>query len=332
MSKTLKQKLVAYALVLPAFLVVMLTVAYPIVSAVIQSFQDEKTGEFTLANYAYFFTEPAQRMNILYTLFVVIATVVIALVVAYLLALYLRFVHSGIAKSIGTLYLLPRFVPAMCAVYAMITIIRDSGLINRIGLHFGMNLKLGLMYHASGMIIMNLWFNIPFAAMMITAGLGAIPDSIIEAARDVGAGKFKVFTSMILPLSLKDVIIAGTFVFMTNVGSFHYPVPDGRQLPEDAGYRAVRPVQQVSGLQPFGRAVGHHVPALLGFRRRVYLHQPQGKGLGAVKRLRFIGGFKSPLYFFGGSQGNRQKIPERRRPRRLGQAVAKLTLCRQAVF
>ena len=187
MSKTLKQKLVAYALVLPAFLVVMLTVAYPIVSAVIQSFQDEKTGAFTLDNYAYFFTEPAQRMNILYTLFVVIATVVIALVVAYLLALYLRFVHSGIAKSIGTLYLLPRFVPAMCAVYAMITIIRDSGLINRIGLHFGMNLKLGLMYHANGMILMNLWFNIPFAAMMITAGLGAIPDSIIEAARDVGA-------------------------------------------------------------------------------------------------------------------------------------------------
>ena len=224
MSKTLKQKLVAYALVLPAFLVVMLTVAYPIVSAVIQSFQDEKTGAFTLDNYAYFFTEPAQRMNILYTL-----------VVAYLLALYLRFVHSGIAKSIGTLYLLPRFVPAMCAVYAMITIIRDSGLINRIGLHFGMNLKLGLMYHASGMIIMNLWFNIPFAAMMITAGLGAIPDSIIEAARDVGAGKFKVFTSMILPLSLKDVIIAGTFVFMTNVGSFTTPYLMGGNSPKMLG-------------------------------------------------------------------------------------------------
>ena len=35
MSKSLKQKLVAYGLVLPAFLVVMLTVAYPIISAVI---------------------------------------------------------------------------------------------------------------------------------------------------------------------------------------------------------------------------------------------------------------------------------------------------------
>ncbi len=235
MSKELKQKCVAYAMVMPAFLVVMLTVAYPIISAVIQSFQDENTGGFTLDNYAYFFTEPAQLKNLLYTLFVVFVTVIVAIVVAYLLALYLRFVKSGIAKTIGTLYLLPRFVPAMCAVYAMITIIRDSGLVNRIGLHFGVDITLGLMYHASGIIIMNLWFNIPFAAMMITAGLGAIPDSIIEGARDVGAGKFKTFTSMILPLSLKDVVVASTFVFMTNVGSFTTPYLMGGNAPKMLG-------------------------------------------------------------------------------------------------
>ena len=74
-----------------------------------------------------------QIRNILHTLFVVLMTVVIAIVVAYLLALYLRFVKFKVARTIGTLYLLPRFVPAMCAVYAMITIIRDSGLVNRIG-------------------------------------------------------------------------------------------------------------------------------------------------------------------------------------------------------
>ena len=235
MSKRLKQNLAAYGMVIPAFLVVMLTVTYPIISAVIQSFQDEKTGAFTLDNYAYFFTEPAQLKNLLFTLFVVFVTVAIAIVVAYLLALYLRFTKSKIAKTIGTLYLVPRFVPAMCAVYAMITIIRDSGLINRIGLLFGMDIKLGMLYHASGIITMNLWFNIPFAAMMITAGLGAIPDSIIEGARDVGAGKFKTFTSMILPLSIKDVIIAATFVFMTNVGSFTTPYLMGGNSPKMLG-------------------------------------------------------------------------------------------------
>lgn len=235
MSNNLKEKLAAYGMVLPAFLVVMLTVAYPIVSAVIQSFQDGTTGEFTLANYAYFFTDAVQRSNLFYTLYIVIVTVVIAIVVAYLLALYLRFVKSKISRAIGMLYLLPRFVPAMCAVYAMITIIRDTGLFYRIGQLFGVNINLGMMYHASGIITMNLWFNIPFAAMMIAAGLGGIPDSIIEAASDVGAGKLKIFRTMILPLSLKDVVVAATFVFMSNVSSFTTPYLMGGNSPKMLG-------------------------------------------------------------------------------------------------
>ncbi len=85
MSKKMKTNLVAYSMVLPAFLVVMLTVAYPIVTAIIQSFQDGETGSFTLANYTYFFTDTAQRNNLLYTLYIVMVTVVIAIVVAYLL-------------------------------------------------------------------------------------------------------------------------------------------------------------------------------------------------------------------------------------------------------
>ena len=235
MSKNLKKYLTAYGMVLPAFMVVVLTVAYPIILAVVRSFKDQKTGEFTLENYTYFFTTPTQFKNLMYTLFVVVMTVFLAIVIAYLLALYLRFSKTRIARTIGTLYLLPRFVPAMCAVFAMITIIRDSGLINRIGLLFGKDIKLGLMYHAKGLILMNLWFNIPFAAMMITAGLATIPDSIIEGARDVGASRWKVLTSMILPLSAKDVVIAATFVWMTNVGSFTTPYLMGGNSPKMLG-------------------------------------------------------------------------------------------------
>ena len=231
-AKERNRMLIGYALALPAFLTVMLTVAYPIVSNVIMSFQDEGTGAFTLDNYKYFFTTPAQLKNIGFTLYIVVMTVVLAVVIAYLLALYLRFIKSPISKAIGTLYLLPRFIPGLVAVYAMITIIRDSGVINRISLLFGYDFKPALMYHASGMIMMNLWFNIPFAALMITAGLGAIPDSVIESARDVGASKLRVFRSIILPLSVKDVVIAGTFVFMSNVGSFTTPYLMGGNSPK----------------------------------------------------------------------------------------------------
>lgn len=235
MSKALKQRLIAYGLVMPAFLVVMMVVAYPIVSSIGRSFVDSETGAFTWENYTYFFTTPTELKNLFFTLYVVIVTVVVAVIVAYLLALYLRFVKSPIAKAIGNLYLLPRFVPGLVAVYAMITIIRDSGFINRLSQILGYNLKPAMMYHASGMIVMNLWFNIPFAALMITAGLGAIPDSMIESARDCGANRIRVFRSMILPLSMRDVVIAATFVFMSNVGSFTTPYLMGANSPKMLG-------------------------------------------------------------------------------------------------
>lgn len=235
MSKVWKERLTAYGLILPSFVLVMLVVAWPIVSAVKLSFTNPDTGGFTLDHYKYFFQTPKELSNILYTLFVVVVTVVLAIVLAYMLALYLRFTKSRISRLIGNLYLLPRFVPGMVAVYAMITVIRDSGLLNRISQLFGYDFKPGMMYHASGMITMNLWFNIPFAALMITAGLGAIPDSIVESARDVGASKLRVFRSMILPLSMKDVVIAATFVFMSNVGSFTTPYLMGGNHPKMLG-------------------------------------------------------------------------------------------------
>ena len=52
----------------------------------------------------------------------------------YLLALYLRFSRSRISKFIGTIYLLPRFVPSLVAVYAMMNIVKDSGLLYRLSL------------------------------------------------------------------------------------------------------------------------------------------------------------------------------------------------------
>ena len=213
----------AFGLVMPAFLVVMLTVAYAIANSVIRSFHVRRTGEFTLNNYIYFFTNPFERGSIIFTLVVVFVTVLLAMLIAYLLAMYLRFTKTKMSKIIGVLYLIPRFIPGLVAIYGMMVIIRDTGLINRISQVFGGDLKPGLMFNPRGIILMNIWFNIPFAALIITSGLSGIPDSVIEGARDVGAGKWKVFTHMILPLSIKDVFIAATFVFMGNIGAFTTP-------------------------------------------------------------------------------------------------------------
>lgn len=221
-EKTLLQKILPYLLVLPSMLLLVVVVLFPIISNIGRSFQLEEGG-MGLDNYIYFFTDPIQVNNILYTLKIVVITVIVCIVIAYLLAMYLRFSNSRVSRLIGNLYLLPRFIPGLVAVNGMITIIRDSGLINRIGQLFGLNIQLGLMYNEKGVIMMNLWFNIPFATMLLASAMSSIPDSIIEAAQDAGANKVKLFFNMILPLTYKDVFIAITFIFMSNIGSFTTP-------------------------------------------------------------------------------------------------------------
>lgn len=231
-----KRTLFIVGMLSPALVIALGIIIYPIINTIAESFMDEDTGAFTLANYAYLFTNKLARDHIWYTIWITVLTVLLAIAISYLLALYLRFSESKISKFIGTVYLLPRFIPSLVAVYAMKVIISDSGLLNRLSLllpesSFLYNYKPGLLYNAKGIILMNLWFNIPFATMIITAALSGISTSIIESARDVGAGKIRVFFKMILPLSIGDVLIAATFIWMSNVSSFTTPYLIGQNHP-----------------------------------------------------------------------------------------------------
>ena len=225
-----KRTLFIIACLTPSMLLSLGIVIYPIINTVILSFRDPESGAFSLTNYVFLFTNKLPRASIWYTLWVTILTVLLAILIAYLIALYLRFSDSKISHFIGTIYLLPRFIPALVAVYAMMNIVKDAGLINRLT-----GVKPGILYNWKGILLMNLWFNIPFASMIIVAALSNISTSIIESARDVGAGRLRIFFQMILPLSIKDVLIATTFVFMSNISSFTTPYLIGPNFPSMLG-------------------------------------------------------------------------------------------------
>ena len=227
-----RQKLFGLLLALPSFCVICLMVVYPIGRSVALSFADPETGAFSLVNYREIFTEPYMVGNIRYTLVVVAFTVLIVAVVSYLLALYISFTDSWVSRTVSKLYLIPRFIPTIVAVYAIMNVVKDTGAVNRILLAlFGIDFKPSLMYTQKGIILANCWFNFPFSTMLVSASLQGIPRSIIESARDVGAGKVRVFFHMILPLSLNDFLIAITFVFMGNVAAFTTPYLMGARAP-----------------------------------------------------------------------------------------------------
>lgn len=114
-------------------------------------------------------------------------------------------------------------------------VIRDSGVVNRVSKLFGMDIKLGWMFNETGIIIMNLWFNIPFVSLLILASLSAIQRSSIEAAKDIGANPWVIFQKIIFPVTKKEILVAMTFVFMGNVGSFTTPFLMGGNHPKMLG-------------------------------------------------------------------------------------------------
>jgi putative spermidine/putrescine transport system permease protein len=230
--KAWRRKAFGILLVVPSFFVICLLVVYPIGRSVALSFSDPATGAFSLINYHQIFTEPFMVGNTKYTLVIVAFTVLIVAIISYLLSLYLTFTDTAFSRAINKLYLIPRFIPTIVAVYAIMNVVKDTGAVNRIiKALFQVNFKPGLMYTKQGIILANVWFNIPFSTMLISAALQGIPRSIIESARDVGAGKLRVFFNMIFPLTVNDFLIAITFVFMGNVAAFTTPYLMGARSP-----------------------------------------------------------------------------------------------------
>ena len=228
-------KLKALLFVLPSFAVMLMVIIVPIINSAVLSLYNEKENKYDFSNYISILTDKNQIDNIKYTLYIVIVTVVLCISISLLLAIYLRFSKSKIAALIEKIYIIPKFIPGIVAVYALMLIIKDVGAINRFLLMFGIDFKPGLMFTPNGIIIANLWFNIPFATMLILSDLTKISPSIIESARDVGANKLRILMEIILPLTYRSLLIAATFVFMGNIGEFTTPYLMGTNAPRMLG-------------------------------------------------------------------------------------------------
>ncbi|WP_208585571.1 ABC transporter permease [Gracilibacillus suaedae] len=253
MSKKWKATLLGIGLVMPSFLILLILVMYPVWSSIKTSFTGED-GQFTFEHYIYIFTEPLILTNIRHTLTVTILSCVFVLIIAYSIAIYLRFSQSTVAKWINKTYLIPMFIPGVIAVYGFINFYRDNGWVARI---IGDEHMPTIIYNVKGLLMINIWFNIPFTTMLLISALQSIPNSIIEGAKDAGANQWRLFWHFILPLSYRTMLVALTFLFMGIVGSFTAPFLIDKNAPQMLGvsmqqhFSVFNEIEQSSSLAVF---------------------------------------------------------------------------------
>ena len=214
-------------LAVPYVIWMALFVVAPIIMVVIYAFSSA-AGGFTLANFA--------RMGTYTVVFTrsfklaLIATA-ICLLIGYPVSYMMSKEGPRFQRIAMVLIMLPMWMNFLLRTYSWMAILENNGLLNqlfqKIGLIslynsiFGTDLTFFRMINTQGAVVLGMVYNyLPFMILPIYSVIVKMDNSLIEAARDLGANSFNVFRRVILPLSLPGVLSGITMVFVPSVSTF----------------------------------------------------------------------------------------------------------------
>ncbi len=221
-------------LVLPPLIVLVFLILVPAGQAIVNTLRVEKDGHvaYSLSRYAEMMNTISLRRSVGFTVRVTFASVVATFGLAYPLALYLRFTRGWVSTLLGALFIVPLFIPVVIASFAMTTFLVNHGYVGTLLHYVGIEDMPPLVYNATGIVLTEVWTSIPFATLVLLAGLQGIDDSLIDSARDVGAGPVRTFLAVVLPLNIVATVITVSLLFIGILGSFTIPYLVGGNAPQ----------------------------------------------------------------------------------------------------
>lgn len=215
-------------LVAPAFLLRVITAAYPILQTIYLGFTNldliKNTHDFIgLQNYPAMVNDYGVRAALSFTVMLVLGSTVLDLVVGMLVALLLntRFRGTGFARTIN---LIPWAIPTIVAGYAFRWLLDDPfGLIPYwVNLISGSRLVIFIspILARVAVILAHVWKDAGFMAFVFLAGLQGVPQELYDAAEVDGANAWHRFWRITLPLIMPLTITMGLFRLVWSLGSF----------------------------------------------------------------------------------------------------------------
>jgi ABC-type sugar transport system permease subunit len=215
-----RQRLIAYGLIAPSFLIILGVMAYPMVYTTFLSFHTRilsrpalGTRFVGLANYLQAIQDPLFLQVFGQTLYFVVASLAIELVVGLGLALLLHRTFCG-RNLVRGFILLPWMLSPVVAAFSWAWLLNDAyGLVNYLLVQLGVlqtpRSWLGTVGVAMPVVILvDAWREIPFVTVVLLAGLQSIPSEVREAARVDGASSIRAFFHVTLPLLKPSILIA----------------------------------------------------------------------------------------------------------------------------
>lgn len=225
---------------------------------------------FTVENYQRVF-DPIYVRIFLRSIGYAALTTVLCIVIGYPVAFCIGRAGETWRQRLLLLVLIPFWTSFLIRTYAWITILKQEGLVNTVLQQLAvLSAPLDLLYTPFAVTIGLVYAYLPFMILPIYVSVEKLDPALIEAAHDLGAGPWRVFSSVIIPLTLPGVAAGTLLVFVPAIGMF--AVTDllgGARVP------LIGNVIQNQFLQardwPFGAALGMAFLALFALTYAVLL-------------------------------------------------------------
>jgi multiple sugar transport system permease protein len=212
-----QERILGYVLVGPVVVLLLALVAYPFAVAIGYALTDRTIadpGVFVgLDNFVYLWESQIYRRTVRNTCLFTLGSVTIRLVLGVALALMLNEMFP-LRRLVRASVLLPWIVPTVLGTMAWLWmfnpnfsvinwVLVQSGFFSR-GPNWLTDPDLALF----SVTLVNAWRGTPFMAVVVLAGLQAIPNELYEAATIDGAGKLQRFRYVTLPLVMPVMLTA----------------------------------------------------------------------------------------------------------------------------
>lgn len=215
-------------LVAPAFLLRLVTAAYPILQTIYLSLTNlnliKNTNDFIgVQNYETLTGDYGVQGALSFTIMLVVGSTVLELILGLLAAQLLNASFHGrwFARTIN---LIPWAIPTIVAGYAFRWLLDDQfGLIpNWVNLATGIRMVtfISPLSAQVAVILAHVWKDAPFMAVVFLAGLQGVPLDLYDAAKVDGANAWQRFWHVTAPLIMPLTITMGLFRLVWSLGSF----------------------------------------------------------------------------------------------------------------
>lgn len=206
------------ALLLPAGLLLALFFVVPLSLMIETSLRDG------IDTYREIFTSPIYALVLGNTLRTAVLTTVLCLILAYPYAYVLTRVGPRMRLVMLGIVLLPFWTSLLVRSFAWVGLLQDSGIVNGMLQSFGLiDEPLQLIRTPIGVLIGMVHVLLPYMVLPLVTTMGQIDGSVLRAANSLGAGPYRRFARVFLPLSLPGVLSGCVLVLVLSLGFYITP-------------------------------------------------------------------------------------------------------------